>query len=144
MSQFLGWTKEKVEYLQQHGHIRGYTSLKNSDDKKVQEISKSKSKYGNEKVQVNDIEFDSKKEAKRYKELKILLKCGKIGQLARQVEYELNVGGSHSLVYKADFVYIEAGTGETIVEDVKGVRTREYKNKKKLMKQVHNIEIREI
>jgi len=72
-----------------------------------------KSKYGNEKV-VDDEgrPFDSKRELKRYKELKLLLKAGKIGFLARQTEFELNNGGTHSLIYKADFTYIDMETGK--------------------------------
>lgn len=126
--------------MQQKGNIRGFTDRNSSQ---VVKPKAKASKYNNEKTKVDDIEFDSKKEAKRYKQLKLLLKAGKIGQLARQVQYELNVGGSHSLVYKADFVYIDGLSGKTIVEDVKGIRTREYKKKKRLMKQVLDIEIQE-
>lgn len=105
---------------------------------------KKRSKYGSSRTEVDGETFDSKREAKRYTELRILQKAGKIGMLARQVEYELNAGGSHSLVYRADFVYVDAETGATIVEDAKGMRTREYKKKKRLMKQIYGIEIREV
>ena len=105
-----------------------------------------KSKYGNKKMMVDDIEFDSIKEAKRYKELKLLQKAGAIGFLALQVEFELNEGGTHSLKYIADFTYIDAKTGENVVEDVKSRFTSKmqvYRKKKKLMKKVHGIEIKE-
>ena len=87
------------------------------------------------------MKFDSKKEAKRYKELRLLLKSGEIGFLARQVQYELNEGGSHSLIYIADFQYTTK-EGELIVEDVKGVLTREFKKKRMLMKKIHGIDIK--
>ncbi len=103
-----------------------------------------RSKYGAKKTEVDGIVFDSKKEARRYSELKILLKAGLIGQLELQVPFELNKGGSHSLKYIADFVYIDTTTGEKVVEDVKGFRTREYKKKKRLMLIIYNIQIKEI
>lgn len=105
---------------------------------------KGKSKYGNSKTAVGEIVFDSKREAKRWKELRMLLKAGKIGMLARQVEFELNPGGTHSVIYKADFTYVDTQTGEKITEDVKGMRTREYLKKKRLMKKLYGITITEI
>ena len=72
-----------------------------------------------------------------------MLKAGEIAFLARQVEYELNTGGSHSLRYIADFQYTDVRTGKVIVEDTKGFKTRDYLRKKKLMKKVHGIEIKE-
>jgi len=90
---------------------------------------------------VDGIIFDSEKEANRYRELSFLLKAGVIGLLERQVEFELNEGGTHSLKYIADFVYLRADTGEKVVEDCKGFRTKEYRKKKRLMREVHNIQI---
>jgi len=102
-----------------------------------------KSKYRSKRTEVNGIVFDSKKESEYYKKLLLLLKSGEIGLLQRQVSYELNPGGTHSLKYVADFEYIDKkGVKHTV--DVKGFRTREYRKKKKLMKQVHNIIIEEI
>lgn len=113
--------------------------------KELQQPGKKKrSKYGNSKTEVDGEIFDSAKEADRYKDLVLLRKAGVIGLLRRQVEYELNPGGTHSLKYLADFVYVIRITGVTVVEDVKGYRTREYLRKKRLMKKVHNIEIQEI
>ena len=104
---------------------------------------KKRSKYNNNKHIVDDIEFDSEKEAKRYGDLKLLLKTGEIGLLELQVKFELNESGSHSLKYLADFVYIDARTGEKIVEDCKGFRTREYLKKRRLMKKIYGIIIKE-
>lgn len=108
------------------------------------EKSKKPSKHGNSKTVVDDIEFDSIKEANRYQELKLLLKAGEIAFLKMQQEYELNPGGTHSLKYVSDFEYLISATGEKIVEDVKGFRTREYKKKRRLMKKVHGIVIKEV
>lgn len=101
------------------------------------------SKYRNRKTEVDGIVFDSAKEAKRYKELLLLLKSGEIGHLERQVPFELNEGGTYSYKYVADFVYIDARTGQKIVEDTKGCRTREYLKKRRLMKKVCGVDILE-
>lgn len=102
-----------------------------------------KSKYNNKKTEIDGIIFDSIREAKRYRVLRLMQKVGVIGQLRLQVPYELNPGGTHSLVYEADFVYILSETGETVVEDSKGARTREYLKKRRLMLKVHGIIIKE-
>lgn len=107
----------------------------------VPEAPKKKHKYGANPCEVDGIKFPSTKEANRYKQLLFALKHGKIGQLQRQVPYELNPGGSYSYKYIADFVYIFAESGQTIVEDAKGHRTAEYKRKRRLMKKIHGITI---
>lgn len=106
------------------------------------------SKYKNIKTEVDGILFDSKKEAARYKELKQKEAAGEIKNLRRQVRYPLmpkmKIEGIkvRATYYIADFVYEE--DGKEVVEDVKGYRTREYRNKKRQMKERHGIEIREV
>lgn len=120
------------------------------------------SKYRAKKITADGITFDSKKEAKRYKELKELQSRGEIHDLQLQVSYELlptqrepdtvgKRGGVHKgkvierpVYYIADFVY-KSNSGETIVEDVKGMSKRlpEYVIKRKLMLYVHGIHIKE-
>ncbi|MGM9680364.1 MAG: DUF1064 domain-containing protein [Eubacteriales bacterium] len=80
-----------------------------------------------------DDRFDSLAEYRRWKELNLLLRAGLISDLRRQVRYELipKQGKERTVYYIADFVYAE--NGETVVEDVKGVRTKEYIIKRKLM-----------
>jgi len=107
-------------------------------------LTKKKTKYGSVKTDVDGIAFDSKKEAKYYKTLLLLKKAGKIGLMELQVPYELNEGGTHSLKYVADFVYVDMETGVKKIIDVKGYKTRDYLRKKRLMKKVFNIEIIEI
>ena len=75
-------------------------------------------KYHNRKTQIENIVFDSKKEAQRYCELKLLEKKGEISQLQRQVPFELipaEVGADkkklRSIVYIADFVYLTEKDG---------------------------------
>lgn len=107
---------------------------------------KKRSKYSNKKTEVDGHTFDSIKEAKRYGELKLMQKAGLIGFLELQVVYELKVNEQKICNYIADFVYVDAKTGEKVVEDVKSEPTRKiakYRQKKKLMKAIYNIEIKE-
>lgn len=111
------------------------------------------SKYRNVRTTVDQLTFDSKREAERWTELQLLQKAGEITNLRRQVEYALVV--SHILVarYFADFCYVENGV--EIVEDVKSAKksrggkkfstkTDVYRIKFKLMLALYGIQIREI
>lgn len=113
----------------------------------AKESKPKRNKYANTRVEIDGHAFDSKKEAKRYGELKLLQKAGKIGLLEMQVEFILLVNGDSVGSYVADFTYIDAVTGEKVVEDVKSGATRKiakYRLKKKLMKQIYGIEIKEV
>ena len=110
--------------------------------------TKKGSKYKNVKV-LDEFgnEYDSKKELKRGRELKLLLKAGKIGFLARQVEFQFNINGGKIASYYADFCYTDVDTGKMIVEDVKSEATRKlpvYRLKRKMMLQQHGITIKEV
>lgn len=94
-------------------------------------------KYHANKITVNGITYDSKKESKRALELQFLERIGQIQDLKQQVEFVLQEGFTNnqgkkirSIVYIGDFAYIK--DGKKIVEDSKGFRTKEYKIKKKL------------
>lgn len=100
------------------------------------------------KSTVDGIVFDSKSEAKRYSELKILERSGVISSLELQKRYELipkqklsNGACERPCHYVADFVY--QMNGQLICEDRKGFKTKDYIIKRKLMKFIHNIEILE-
>lgn len=117
------------------------------------------SKYHSKKIEVDGITFDSRKEYRRWCELSLLERVGKITDLQRQVKYILiptqyepyTVGKNGALKrgkvierecsYIADFVYTE--NGNIVVEDTKGFRTADYKIKRKLMLAVHGIRIKE-
>ena len=117
-------------------------------------------KYRNRQVIVDGIVFDSIKEAKRYQELRLLERAGAISGLRRQVKYILipaqrepdtigKRGGvkkgkllEKECAYLADFVYEENGV--TVVEDTKGVRTKDYIIKRKLLLLNYGIRIREV
>ena len=106
-------------------------------------------KYRNTKVFVDGHTFDSKKEAKRYYELRLLEKAGEISNLQLQVKFVLipsqRIDGKlveRECAYKADFVYQEKG--ETVIEDTKGFKTKDYVIKRKLMLFIHGIRIKEV
>lgn len=108
-------------------------------------------KYRNKKVTVDGLTFDSKHEAKRYTELKLLERAGEIEDLQMQVSYVLlpsqklnNRVVERPVKYIADFVYQLKSTGETVVEDTKGVRTKDYVLKRKMMLYFHGIQIKEV
>ena len=99
------------------------------------------SKYNNKKTQIDMYVFDSVKEAKRYKELKLLERAGKIRNLELQPHFLLqdsfkkNGRTYRKIEYVADFKYIE--NGRTIVEDVKGLQTDVFKIKHKLFEKIY-------
>lgn len=117
---------------------------------------KKRGKFGNVKTLVDGEKFDSKKEARRFIELRNLQSQGLIHGLKTQVAYSMIINGQKICRYVADFVYYtesihpmpEADSLRSIVvEDVKSDITRKnpvYRLKKKLMKALHNIEITEI
>lgn len=106
------------------------------------------SKYHAHKVTVDGITFDSKKEARRWSELKLMESAGIITDLRRQVTFQLlpsQKGDGRTerpAKYVADFVYQE--NGKTVVEDTKGMKTRDYILKRKIMLFIHGITIKEV
>ena len=123
------------------------------------------SKYHNKKVKYDGMVFDSVKEMRRYKELKMLERAGEIRELRTQVKYVLipaqyetyerygkkgqKLKDGRRLVekevsYIADFTYWDTKTLQEVVEDVKGVKTDVYKVKRKLMLYIHGIKVREV
>lgn len=105
-----------------------------------------KSKYHAQKIVIDGIKFDSKKESKRYLELKLMEKAGVIKDLQLQVSFMIcpkiptETKGAY---YRADFVYVE--NEKKVIEDVKGFKTPEYILKRKLVKwQYPEYEFREV
>ena len=107
-------------------------------------------KYHNKKTEVDGIVFDSRKEAMRWHELRLMERAGLISDLKRQVVFCLipNLKDDSGKIieravkYVADFCYIQ--NGMAVVEDVKGIRTREYVLKRKMMLYFHGIRVKEI
>lgn len=124
------------------------------------------SKYGNKKIEIHGLVFDSKKEGYYYLYLLDRLRKGEIMGLRRQVSFELvpavyearikhyktkpDVEEQHivqqAIHYVADFVYTDCKTGKEVVVDVKSEATRKdkvYILKKKMMRAFKGIQITE-
>jgi hypothetical protein len=119
------------------------------------------SKYRSRKVTVDGETFDSKREYKRWCELKLAERAGEISELKRQVKFvlipsqrekvwnrEKNIFEDGKVIerevsYIADFVY-KNRLGLEVVEDTKGFKTKDYIIKRKLMLWVHGIRISEV
>lgn len=124
---------------------------------------RSANKYRNTKLNIDGEIFDSRKELKRYQELRLMESAGEIKDLKRQVKYILiptqrepdTVGKRGGIkkgrllekecAYLADFEYKDKN-GNTVVEDVKSeiTRTTEYRIKRKLMLYRYGIRIQEV
>lgn len=121
-------------------------------------------KYKSKKTEVDGIIFDSKKEAKRYRELLLMERVGEIQDLRLQYKFVLipaqyedvarysektgkrlkdkRVCVEKECAYIADFVYLQ--NGRLVVEDTKGFRTADYIIKRKLMLREYGIKIQEV
>ncbi|MDR3124477.1 MAG: DUF1064 domain-containing protein [Endomicrobium sp.] len=104
----------------------------------LKELFGKKHKYRAKKVVINNITFDSKKEADRYQVLVMLEKGGKISDLKIQPKFVLQdafyVGSKKYLpiTYTADFTYYDSDSKKEIVEEVKGFKTDDYRIRKKM------------
>ncbi|MCH7294114.1 DUF1064 domain-containing protein [Acinetobacter higginsii] len=113
-----------------------------------------RNKFNASKVVCDGMTFDSKKEFKRYIELKAMQQRWEITRLEHHTKFELapktklegEKRAKPAVRYFADFTYYN-GEGSYIVEDVKSAATRKlpsYRTKKHLMKTVHGIDIKEV
>lgn len=127
-------------------HLRFYPmkkctsrSTRSSTDAALLLRRSSYNKYKAIKTEAGGKVCASGREANRYNELLLLERAGKITNLDTQVRFSLDIEGHHICNYYADFCYDE--NGKVVVEDSKGVRTRIYQIKKKLMRAIYRIEI---
>jgi hypothetical protein len=114
------------------------------------------SKYGSKRAELPELPgrvFASKREAAAARVLLAQQQAGVVRALSFQVRFRLDVGDEHVCDYVADFTYDErcpsrdTSMGEAwvrVVADAKGYRTDAYRLKKKLMKAIHGVEIREL
>lgn len=107
------------------------------------------SKYGNKKTVVDNITFASRKEARRYEELRLLEQAGEIWALRWQVKIPLHTVDPTTMEmvkvcdYICDYVYKEKGETRDTFEDVKGMRTQVYLLKKRWLKLEYDFDILE-
>lgn len=108
-----------------------------------QEGRAKRAKYGNRKVEIDGMKFDSRHEADYYFAVLLpLWKAGGLQLLARQVPFDLPGG----IKYIADFLTVGCD-GAVSVIDAKSEATRKnrvYINKKKQMRAVWHLEIMEV
>lgn len=107
-----------------------------------------RSKFGAERATARDgRRFASKAERDRYEDLRALEAAGEIRGLTCQPAWHFPIDGTlltiggRKVRYTADFLYVDCRTGATVVEDVKGVMTRDAVLRIALMRAVHGIEV---
>lgn len=111
---------------------------------------KSKNKFGNKKVVVNGMTFDSEGEYSHYCHLRLLERAGQIRNLKHHVSFELIPSQvicgkrERGTSYEADFVYEQAPDWKTVIVDFKGYRTDEYILKRKMMKFLLGLDVVEV
>lgn len=103
---------------------------------------KRKSKYGAVQTVVDGISFPSKREACRYRYLRLLERGGKIIHLELQPTYPIEINGYHICQVKLDFRYFDNETGQLVVEDAKGMDNPLSRLKRKLVEATHDIAVR--
>jgi len=102
------------------------------------------SKYHAIRTEVDGYVFDSRAEARRYEDLKLLERIGEIGDLELQPQFPIVVNGKKIGKYIADFRYMDKVKKEVVIEDVKGMKTPVYRLKKKLVEAIYSVVITEI
>ena len=105
-------------------------------------------KYRAKKVSLDGYVFDSKAEARRYAELKLMFRAGEINRLKVHPRFPLFVNGIKIATYIADFTYYDQKRNDgLVIEDVKSPVTAKlpaFKMKKKLMLALYGIEVKEV
>lgn len=101
-------------------------------------------KYNAKRTEVDGIVFASKKESVRYGELKLMVRLKIIRDLELQPKFLCEVNGQKICTYIADFAYFDVPTKQVVYEDVKGMKTAMYRLKKKLVKALFKVEIKEV
>lgn len=163
MASGIRWTAEMLLEFQERTKQRQHSPLSPSLREKkadmltpltsIPQEEKKPSKYRNKKIVVDGIEFDSRKEARRWVELSRQQAAGLIAELRHQVPFELapavylngDAKKKPALRYFADFTYMRGDL--FVVEDVKSAATRtkeSYRIKRHLLLSVHGLQIDEI
>lgn len=136
-SDLSGIAKEKTPRVEYHDEIDAFAYAAQAEN-----IARH-NKYGNRRVEIDGIKFDSQHEANVYQELMLRVRAGELKTVCRQVKFDLPGG----IVYVADFVTIKPDMTVEGVYDAKSPITKQnrvYINKKKQMKACWGIEILEV
>jgi hypothetical protein len=98
-------------------------------------------KYGAQRTTLDGHVFASKAEANYYAMLKVREKAGEVFEVQMQRPYALTINGYLICTYRADFAFYDAVEKRNRVIDVKGVKTKEFIIKSKMMKAIHGIDV---
>ena len=114
----------------------------------VGRVSPKGNKFSARKVTVDNLTFDSQAEAKRYGELKLLERAGKIRDLRVHWPIRCMVNGKLICTLKPDFGYWDDRIDQLRYEDVKGFKRGShyalFRVKKKLAEALYGITIKEV
>jgi hypothetical protein len=114
--------------------------------------SRRRPKFNAASTVVDGIRFDSRREAMRWLDLKLLERANQLQGLTRQVRLPIEIGGQpvrirsagypngRRVVYVADFQYFVGA--ERVIEDVKGMDTPVSRLKRALVEAIYNVTIR--
>lgn len=106
-------------------------------------MSERRGKYNARKTEIDGYVFDSRREANRYSELKLIEAAGEIKSLELQIPYPCIVNEQLVCKYIADFRY-KLPSGRVVVEDAKGYKTDLYRLKNKLVRALYGVAIVEV
>lgn len=109
--------------------------------------NRSRSRFPAKRVEIDGIVFASKKEARRYQQLKFLEMGGKVADIEVHPSYRMEINGQHYCSYTPDFRYRDLERGCIVVEEVKSSGTRKdaaYRLRRKACELFHGIEVVEV
>lgn len=110
-------------------------------------------KYHAMPTTVDGIRFASRREARRYRVLKILVRAGQISHLELQPRFPLGTDSAPVMLrsrrypkgrraaYFADFKYRDVWTGDWVIEDAKGIDTPVSRLKRAIVEVQYGIRI---
>lgn len=112
-----------------------------ADLKTLQDRTAPTGKYKNKKVVIDNIGFDSKREAARYNELKLMQNAGLINDLKCHPEYKIAVNDVDICTVILDFRYFDLKKGLMFIEDVKGKDNDFSRLKRKLVEAMYDMKV---
>lgn len=101
-----------------------------------------RNKLNAKKTKLDGYTFASGLEARRYNELKLLLRAGAIRDLEMHPVFKITVNGHHICKAILDFKYLDMERNETVYEDTKGMMTPMSSLKRKLVQAQYGITVR--
>lgn len=132
---------------------KGYLTPAQADELFKRSKAAKRSKYFAQKTPVDGIVFASKKEARRYEQLRQLLAAREIAELVLQPVFPIVIDGQplkirsegfpggRAVKYIGDFQYLDLRKNVRVVEDTKGLDTPTARLKRALVEHLYGIRI---